>query len=456
MAYQFTNKGSSPTVATAGFYQNAGTTPKSKALDNASSAPRVGVSSPQFLPSTPVTKQTITTASGDKHEITHASQGDINENIAGLKALDTKLASNKQTTPGMVNSGTTPPPVTPPTPTPVPAPTPFQESYRGLINTGKTAQEISGEYGKKIAEVGAQGARAQAGQLTTGTSPVAEGTAAITAQTTAAQESALAAGQEAALKGTGQNITALGEAGRLTAPSANFPFVFDPSTGTFKAPGVGGTATTALSPTFNPQTDAQNYAKAVISGQISYDDAIKALGYAGNTAETYLSTAIQGAGGDLVSLKAGTGAKAGTVEGLTSEINKINAQLPATSASTNQLAESLKKYSGDGNTPIINGIKSLISDTVQQQNEIARFQSQLAGVRQMWTDIIGTDPNIPENITYNALKEKQAALEYQAKVKAAANQDEINRQKTGGTSTTSTSGAGVKYNTDGTLQAVKF
>lgn len=78
----------------------------------------------------------------------------------------------------------------------------------GNLPIGQSAADIAKEYGQKIADVGGQGARFEAGQLSTGTSPVASGNAAITAQTTAAQQQALATGEEAALQGTGQQLTA--------------------------------------------------------------------------------------------------------------------------------------------------------------------------------------------------------------------------------------------------------
>lgn len=91
--------------------------------------------------------------------------------------------------------------------------------YAGLIgsattaannnaNLGQNAADIAKRFGQQIADVGQQGAKAQAGYLTTGTSPVGEGNAAIQAQSTAAQQSALAQGESAALLGTGQQITA--------------------------------------------------------------------------------------------------------------------------------------------------------------------------------------------------------------------------------------------------------
>lgn len=78
----------------------------------------------------------------------------------------------------------------------------------GNIPIGQNAADIAANYGAQIANVGNKGAQFESGQLTTGTTPVAEGNAAITAQTTAAQQQALAQGESAALQGTGQQLTA--------------------------------------------------------------------------------------------------------------------------------------------------------------------------------------------------------------------------------------------------------
>lgn len=83
-----------------------------------------------------------------------------------------------------------------------------QDSGQGNLAIGQKAADIASQYGKAISDVGGMGARAEAGQLTTGTSPVAEGNAAVTAQSASAQQAALAAGETAALQGTGQQLTA--------------------------------------------------------------------------------------------------------------------------------------------------------------------------------------------------------------------------------------------------------
>jgi hypothetical protein len=82
----------------------------------------------------------------------------------------------------------------------------------GNIPIGQKAQNIADQYGKQIAQVGGQGAAFESGQLTTGTSPVATGNAAVTAQTTAAQQLALATGEQAALQGIGYQLTGQNQA----------------------------------------------------------------------------------------------------------------------------------------------------------------------------------------------------------------------------------------------------
>lgn len=129
---------------------------------------------------------------------------------------------------------------------------------------GANAQKIAADYGQQIADVGGQGARFIAGQKTTGTTPVAEGNAAVTAQTTAAQQQALAAGESAALQGNQQAISAQGQtqsaltsAGGLAQPSpaAYGQTSFDPATNSYSG---GGSL---------PADVMQQYAQMASNGQ---------------------------------------------------------------------------------------------------------------------------------------------------------------------------------------------
>lgn len=131
----------------------------------------------------------------------------------------------------------------------------------GNANTalGNKAQDIASTAGKRISEIGGQGARGEAGYRTTGTSPVAEGNSAIIEQTTAAQQQAISEGAQQELKGvedalaaqgqtqsgqnqggtlaltgSGQNISALNSAGNLSQPVSQFGVLGTPgSVGAF-------------------------------------------------------------------------------------------------------------------------------------------------------------------------------------------------------------------------------
>lgn len=158
-----------------------------------------------------------------------------------------------------------------------PAPSTFQSATSGLLNApqqnadiGAKALAISQDYGQKIADVGGQGARFEAGQRTTGTSPVAEGNAAVTAQTTAAQQQALATGAAASLQGIGYQLTgqnqgqnALNYAGNLTQPQLGQfgQAYYDPVTGQATSGGQNAS--------LNPIANIQSIAQQVANGQIS-------------------------------------------------------------------------------------------------------------------------------------------------------------------------------------------
>lgn len=70
------------------------------------------------------------------------------------------------------------------------------------------ARDISDAAGKTITDIGRKGAAAAAGYLSTGTSPVGEGNAAIQQQTAAAQQQAAAQGAQMQLAGVDRELTA--------------------------------------------------------------------------------------------------------------------------------------------------------------------------------------------------------------------------------------------------------
>lgn len=209
---------------------------------------------------------------------------------------------------------------------------------------GANAQKIASDAGTQISNVGSQAQRFIAGQMSTGTTPVAEGNAAITQQTSAAEQAAIAAGANVALTGNAQALTgqaqtqsALTSAAGLAQPStaAYGNTVFDPVTGTYSGAENGGL----------PADVMQQYAQMAASGQYAsipssitsnavlnaqLNSAAKAL----NPAYTPISA--QGASGVLAGIPALQSASA-AAEGIKNTIGTYLQQNPTINAS--QLAQ---------------------------------------------------------------------------------------------------------------------
>ncbi len=144
----------------------------------------------------------------------------------------------------------------------------------------KNAQDIANRAGESIENVGRQGARSAAGYLTTGTSPVGEGNAAVLNQSTAAQQQAIAQGANMQLAGNAQGLTAqnqgqsaLNQAAQLASPT-QVPYsnqYVDPLTGQVIGGDTGGSLQNAVQSvvsrlTSNPPTMTYNDALTALSG----------------------------------------------------------------------------------------------------------------------------------------------------------------------------------------------
>lgn len=176
---------------------------------------------------------------------------------------------------------------------------------------GQDAAALSKQYGSEISRVGGLGAGAVAGNLSRGTSVVGSGNAAIASQSASARMSALAQGQSAALQGTQQQLTGQGQmasaygqaltganvqqqqqqSGLASAAGFIQPSIagygqtsFDPLTGQFRG-GQGG---------LDPAIAAQQLAQQVKSGQMTYEQAVSSLGYAGGAGQQFLNNALGG------------------------------------------------------------------------------------------------------------------------------------------------------------------
>lgn len=184
------------------------------------------------------------------------------------------------------------------------------------------ARAISEKYASEINRVGQLGAGAVAGSMSTGTNVVGSGNAAIASQSASERMNALSAAQQAELAGNTQQLTAntqgisaltnalgaantqqqigiqgLGTAAGYAqpAPAAYGQAVFNPLTGQYEGGGAGN---------LNPQAQAQNLAQQVMSGAMTYDQALASLGYAGNVGTNFLNNALTAAGGNPLQLQA--------------------------------------------------------------------------------------------------------------------------------------------------------
>lgn len=271
----------------------------------------------------------------------------------------------------------------------------LSRTARGNQEIAQNARTLSEQYGKEIARVGGLGAGAVAGDLSTGTNVVGSGNAAIASQGASARMSALSAAQQAALEGTGQQLTAqgqmagafgaalggantqqqqqisgLGSAAGYAQPSQNFPFVFNPLTGGYTTPGVngqGGQGGAQSGLTYNPANDAQTFAQQVINHQIPYADAVRALGYAGSTAEGLLQQAITQGGGNLTELQAQTGVQTAQEE----QVQSYTSALQQGQNLQNQLTDLISTF---GLNPNDLNAANIAIQKIAQNTSDARYQ----------------------------------------------------------------------------------
>lgn len=247
----------------------------------------------------------------------------------------------------------------------------------GNIPIGQQAADIAAQYGKQIANIGTQGAAFGAGQRTTGTSPVAEGNAAVTAQTTAQQQQALAAGESAALQGTGQELTAQQQA----ANAAN---------------AAAGTALTGQSNQITGQNAAGNLG---IAGQGQLQTGLtSAAGLAqpqlGSIGQVPFSPLTQDQGAVLGSTQPGGVAVAGNLLGqlqgaqaagaAPGQTQASNIQTLGTAGTTGEAAVLQSLPALQAANTAAQGIQSTISSFLSQNPDINPTNIALATAAQQW------------------------------------------------------------------------
>lgn len=294
----------------------------------------------------------------------------------------------------------------------------------GNADIGNKAAQIAEGYGKKIAEVGNLGAGAVAGDLSTGTNVVGSGNAAIASQSASQRMSALSAAEQAALAGTGQQLTAqgqqanaftsalggantqqsqqlsgLGTAAGLAQPQlAGFnQQAFNPLTSSF----AGGNINDAVS----------QVVQRIQNGQMSYDQGTQALQGYGQGGVNALQQAL------------GPNFNVAQSNALAGQQGTIGPAYNFAKSALSNLQEVVKKLgiSQGTNIPIVNAIGNIFSSATGIGSDATRqYQGALAEARNAYAQLLaasrgGTPTDygnqataaIPDNATPNDI---QAAI----------------------------------------------
>lgn len=324
----------------------------------------------------------------------------------------------------------------------------------GAANTalGQNAQNIASDAAAQIADTGRQGARFAAGQRTTGTSPVAEGNAAVTAQTTAAEQQAIAAGANVALQGNqqalsaqGQTQSALNAAGNLTQPNpaAYGQAVFDPVAGTYSGGGSN----------LDPQTQATSLAQKVMSGQMTYDQAMSSLSYAGNVGSNFLNNAITQAGGNPLQLQASGSATQGIVGTQATQIAGYQSALQQGQNLQSQLTDLIHTFGLNPNdvNAVNTGIQTIAKNTSDPRYQIlSNYVNDIANTySQILTPPGGSATDTTRGIATSMLN---ATASGQSLISVMQSLDQAAKAKIAGVSTTGASTGSSSGSTTGTVQ----
>lgn len=304
-------------------------------------------------------------------------------------------------------------------------------------------KRIADEAAAEFKRVGGEGARARAGYLSTGTSPVAEGNAAIVSQSTSAQQQAIASAADMALKGTSQGIlaaqqaasaeqqagtlaqnalgTVTGAVAPIQQPYSNM--LIDPVTG---QPIQQGTAQIGMQDAIKLQV------QRLASGAGSYDQAIQALGAYGQAGVNALNQVL-GANFDPAQSNANAAAKAAALNQNVTQGRSVELAANSAYAAIDKLVKDFEALN-----PIFKSGIPKTNDwlataaTFLGQSSASQFQSTLNDARSQISAVLqatgGQTPTDAMNTAKGYLPDGMTPQQLPEKVAAAK---ELIRQKVG-------------------------
>lgn len=356
--------------------------------------------------------------------------------------------------------------------------TDLRGTAQGNFGIGQQAQRISDQYAPEIARVGGLGASAQAGYNSSGTNVVGAGNAAIASQSASQRMSALAAGQEAALKGNAQQLTAqeqaagafgtalggantqqaqqlsglgtalgsantqqaqaisgLGQAGSLAQPVQVAPgsTLFSPVTGAEVAGGLGGYTNYKTAEQVMGLISQYPDAQYIYNSEQSPQENLKAFqSTALQNSPTYQKSTYGQPGATSVV----GGAQLTSASDLTQKSSEIQAIANGAEANFTLLVNTARAGGvNDTTVPVLNRLQQNVNRGLASADSVALFRATLESVRSQYASILGggvasdmarssANQQIPDDISLAALEalEKQLASEANNRVQGYQNQ----------------------------------
>lgn len=293
----------------------------------------------------------------------------------------------------------------------------------GLLNApnqnaqiSQQAQDIKNKYGGEIEKVSNYGnALAGSYQNGAGLAPVSQGLAGIAQNTTANEVQGIQAAENAELNPLDRELTAqnqgqagltsaanIGQTGQsleqsgltsaagFAAPQQNYPFVFDPSTGTYKNASTGGVM------------NAADAAQSVLSGKLSYADAKSALGYLGGTGEAQLQSAIMQANPNA-------------------NLNQLEAQAAGQQAVAGAPYSAQASNIGTAGTAEANTYNTIFNNAKTQAATYSQQQSAINGIGNQALSLLTQAGINPSSSQYANLKLNQLGSQFSSPQYAAFN-----------------------------------
>lgn len=316
---------------------------------------------------------------------------------------------------------------------------------------GQNAQNIGNKYAGLISDVGAKTAGAVAGDLSTGTTVVGSGNAAIASQSGSARMNALANAENAELAGNAQALTGANQlqsgllsAANISSQTTQAPYgtpIYNPTSGEFI------NSTTGAGMDFNDAME--QYAQMAAKGQVANIPS-------SITSNSVLNAQLNKRAKEINSnynpiTSAAQGASAAD---LTTQASQIQANANGAEANFKLLVDTASKGGVNNNTvPALNALQNNVSRGLTSSEAVTLFRNTLSTVRNQYATILGggtaTDQSrqtasdqIPDDISLSALQALETQLQSESQNRITGINEQI-KQLTGGGGT-----GGSSYNTN--------